>query len=210
MDLLRSFRFALISLAFLILPACCADQSLRVNSTKTKVQLQGDALLVSLGIDNSSERHLPAHIALELLDPKGQSHGQAERDQEIPAGSSKSHFVIQLSNVKPADLDALFWYRLQYRISASPSGGLRFEPMVGILSVSEIAPEMFELQYAGLSVVQLGARFEALIRAVQPATSRPVGGVKIQATVDVSDTGSVAPLEASAITDSEGDARLIR
>lgn len=208
MGRLRRFRFALISLAFLILPTCRADQSLRVNSAETKVQLQGDAMLITLGIENSSERHVPAHISLELLDPKGQPHGQSERDQEIPTGSSKAHFVVQVSNVKAADLDAVFWYRLRYQISAGPSGGPRFKPIVGILSISEIAPEMFELEYAGPSVVQLGARFEALIRAVQPATSRPVAGVKIQATVDVSDTGSIAPLKASAITDSHGYARL--
>src|SRR5579872_379954 len=208
MGRLKRFRFALISLAFLILPTCRADQSLRVNPAKTKVQLQGGAMLITLGIENSSERHVPAHISLELLDPKGQPCGQSERDQEIPTGSSKAHFVVQLSKVKPANLDAVFWYRLQYRISASSSAGSHFEPIVGILSVSEIAPEMFELEYAGPSVVQLGARFEALIRAVQPATSHPVAGVKIRATVDVSDTGSIAPLKASAITDSQGYARL--
>lgn len=41
-------------IADLILPACRADQSLRVNSAKTKVQLQGSVILITLGIDNNS------------------------------------------------------------------------------------------------------------------------------------------------------------
>ena len=42
------------------------------------------------------------------------------------------------------------------------------------------------------------------MRAVQPITSRPVAGVKVQATLDVSDTNSIAPLKASTTTDSRG------
>jgi hypothetical protein len=206
---LRRFRFALVSLLFLVPPLCHADQSLRIDTGKTKAQLRGESLLVTLGIDNPSGHRVPARISLELLDAKGQSRGQVERDQDIPAGSSKPHFVIQITNLKSPNLDAVFWYRLRYRISASASAGSQLGPVAGILSVSEIAPEMFELEYAGPSVVRLGARFAALIRAVQPATLRPVAGVKLQASFDVSDTGSIPPLRASAITDSRGYATLM-
>jgi A-macroglobulin TED domain/Alpha-2-macroglobulin family/Carboxypeptidase regulatory-like domain/MG2 domain/A-macroglobulin receptor binding domain/Alpha-2-macroglobulin bait region domain len=208
MTQLWRYRYALVWLAFLIPALCRADQSLRVNSAKTKIQLQGDALRITLGLDNTSGRSVPAQVTLELLDPHGQSRGEAQREQNIPRGLSKSDWVIQLSGVKTADLDDVFWYRLRYRIEPSSSAESIFEPVSGILSVSQIAPAMFRLEYAGPSAVRLGARFEALVRAVQPATYEPVAGVYIRATADVSDTGAIPALKASATTDSQGYARL--
>lgn len=208
MTQLWRYRYALVWLAFLIPALCRADQSLRVSSAKTKAQLQGGALRITLGLDNTSGRSVGAQVTLDLLDPQGHSHGQAQRDQNIPRGLSKSDWVIQLSGVKTADLDDVFWYRLRYRIEPNSSGEPTFEPASGILSVSQIAPAMFRLEYAGPSAVRLGGRFQALVRAVQPATFEPVAGVNIRATVDVSDTGAIPPLKASATTDSQGYARL--
>jgi MG2 domain len=208
MSQLWRYRYALVWLTFFILPVCRADQFLRVNSTQTKVQLQGDALRITLGLDNNSGRSVPAQVTLKLLDPHGQSRGEAQREQNIPRGLGKSDWVIQLSGVKTADLDDVFWYRLQYRIEPNSSAESIFEPVSGILTVSQIAPAMFRLEYAGPSAVRLGARFEALVRAVQPATYEPVAGVNIRATADVSDTGTIPALKAPATTDSQGYARL--
>lgn len=208
MTRLWRFRYAVVCLAFFTLPVCRADQTLSVNFTKTKAELQDGLLRITLGIDNPSERRTSARISLELLDPKGQSHGQVESEQEIPRGSSRSDWVIQLSGVKTADLDDVFWYRLRYRIEPNSSAEPAFEPVSGILSVSQIAPAMFRLEYAGPSAVRLGARFEVLVRAVQPETYEPVAGVNIRATEDVSDTGAIPRLKASATTDSHGYARL--
>jgi hypothetical protein len=208
MTQLCRYRYALVWLAFLMPALCRAGQSLRVNSAKTKVQLQGDALRITLGLDNTSERSAAAQVTLELLDPHGQSRGEVQREQNIPRGSSKSDWVVQLSGVKTADLDDVFWYRLRYRIEPDSSAEPTLEPVSGILSLSQIAPAMFRLEYAGPSAVRLGTRFEALVRAVQPATYEPVAGVNIRATAEVSDTGAIPPLKASATTDSQGYARL--
>lgn len=208
MSQLWRYRGTLVLLAFVVLPACRADQFLRVNSAKTQVQLQGDALRITLAIDNTLGRRLPAQITLELVDPKGQSHGEAQREENIAPGLSKSDWVIRLSGIKQANLDDVFWYRLRYRVEVNSSGEPSVAPISGIVSVSQIAPTMFRLEYAGPRAVRLGERFEALVRAIQPATFEPVPGVRLRATADVSDTGVVAPLKASGITDSQGYARL--
>ena len=198
----------LLFLVLLVVPECHAGNNLRVNESKTKAQLRDQRMLVWLGINNSGSGRVRAHVQVELIDPKGESRGKAERDREIPAGESKVPLEIALPTVKPADLDAVFWYRVRYEIFPSESSGAPFEPIEGILSVSEIAPEMFELHVAYQMVAKIGEPFQAIVRAVQPVTSRPVANVKIRATLDVSDTDAIAPLQASATTDSRGYARV--
>ncbi|HTS12749.1 MAG TPA: MG2 domain-containing protein [Candidatus Limnocylindrales bacterium] len=205
----KGFAFALVWLTLLVLPASRADQSLRVNAAKTTAELRGDALLVTLAVENPSGSETPARISLDLLDPKGQLHGQAEREERIASGSSKSRLVIHVSGLKSPGLDSVFWYRLRYQILPNSLAGTQVEPVVGIVSVSEIAPEMFGLEYAGPVGVRPGDRFEALIRAVQPAHLWPVDRVKLRATLQDSDNQSAAPLKASTVTDSHGYARLM-
>ena len=198
----------LLSLAVLVVPVCHAKDDLRVNESLTQAKLRDGTFVVSLGVENTAGQRLRAHVELELIDPQDGLQGKAERDQEIPSGVGRIPLEILLPNVKSGDLDAVFWYRLRYRISAAESGGTSFEPVSGILSVSEIAPEMFELQVSYLTEAKLGASFQAVVRAVQPVTSRPVAGVKIQATLDVSDTDALEPLKASTTTDSHGYATI--
>jgi hypothetical protein len=200
----------LLFLLFLIVSTCHAGDAVRVNEAATKVQLHGQALLVWLGVENSGGRRVPAHIEIELIDPKGQTHGKAERDQEISTGSSKIQIEVAMIGIKPDELNSVFLYRVRYTVAPSAAGGAPFESVTGILSVSEIAPEMFKLEVAHQDTAKWGAplSLQEVVRAVQPATSRPVGGVKLEATLDVSGTEEIAPLKASATTDSQGYATL--
>jgi hypothetical protein len=198
----------LLSVAVLLVPVCHAKDALRVSESLTQAKLRDGTMLVSLGVENTSAQLFRAHVEIELIDPKGESQGRTDRDLEIPNGVGKIHLEITLANMKAADLDTVFWYRLRYKISAAESAGTPFEPVSGIFSVSEVAPEMFELEVAYPTEAKPGASFQAVVLAVQPATLRPVGGVKIQATLDVSDTNTIAPLKATTTTDSRGYARV--
>jgi len=201
---IRRFAIQFLSLLFLIAPKVYAADVLRVSETQTKVELRDQAMLVQLGIENLSVQRVSAHIEVELLDPKGETRGMVSRDDEISRGSSRIPFKISMPNLKPGDIDSVFWYRMRYSISPAAPGGASFEPVTGILSISEIAPDMFELQLAHPMLVKLGGAFQAIVRAVQPVTSRPVSGVKVQATLDPSDTDSNPLVKASATTDSRG------
>jgi A-macroglobulin TED domain/Alpha-2-macroglobulin family/MG2 domain/Carboxypeptidase regulatory-like domain/A-macroglobulin receptor binding domain/Macroglobulin domain MG3 len=201
--------FLFLSLLLLFGPPCSrADQSLHVNESNTKIQLDNQRMVVSLAIENSGGRRVRGHVEIELVDPKGESQGKAERDQDIPVGSSRVPLEVTIPNLKPADIDSVFWYRLRYKISAADSGNAPTETVSGIVSISEIAPEMFVLRLAYPDFAQLGTAFQAVVRAVRPATLRPVAGVKIQGTLDVSDTDSIPPVRVSATTDSQGYATL--
>ncbi|HTR48339.1 MAG TPA: MG2 domain-containing protein [Verrucomicrobiae bacterium] len=204
----RRFSFAVLSLLFLFSPTSHADESVRVNESRSKVVLRNGVMAVSLGVENLTGRKLGARVEIELLDPDGRSCGRAERDEQIAPGSSKVPFDLPMPTLKPADLDTVFWYRLRYAISPSSSGGEGLSPVSGVISVSEIAPDMFELQVAYPAGAKLGAPLHVLVRAIQPVTSRPVAGVRIQAELDASDTDSIKPLAVSATTDSRGYAPL--
>jgi hypothetical protein len=199
-----SRAFCFLSQLLLLVPACYAGNTLRINQSRTNAELRDGEMLVSLGVENAGPQPVRAHVEIELVDPGGQSRGKAARDQEFPVGASQVKLEVPLPNVKSGDLDSVFWYRLRYNINASASPGASVEPMTGILSISEIAPEMFELHLAYPSIAKLGANLQAIVRAVQPVTSRPVAGVKVQATLNVSNTDSIEPLKASAVTDARG------
>ena len=204
----QRFCLAFLSLLFLIVPASHAAGSLRVDESRTKVELRDRGIFVWLAVENPGAQSVRAHVEVEFIDPKGSSCGRDERDQAIPAGSSKIRFEVPIPKFQPADLDTVFWYRLRYTLSPSASERGSFDPVSGIASVSEVAPDMFELHLAYPEAVRWGAPLEAVVRAVQPVTLRPVSGVKLQATLEVSDSDSRPDLKASATTDSRGYARL--
>ncbi len=198
----RVLQFLL--LVFLIVPVCAADEGLRVSETATKAKLRDGAVLISLGVENLRGQPVHAHVEVELVDPDGNSRGKTDRDQKITAGASKLESELAVPNLKPGDLDEVFWYRLRYKIDPSALQDASFGPVAGIFAMSGIAPDLFVLHLAYPFGAKLGGRYQVVVRAVQPVTSRPVAGVKIQATFDVSDTDAISPLKASGTTDSRG------
>jgi A-macroglobulin complement component/alpha-2-macroglobulin family protein/MG2 domain-containing protein/carboxypeptidase family protein/A-macroglobulin receptor len=197
------FCFLLLSFLLMFAPSSRAADSLAVDESSTKAQLRDQSMFVVLAVENSTRQRIRAHVEVELLDPQGGSCGRAARDQDLPAGSSKVPFDVALPAIKPGDLPTVFWYRLAYRISSTERAA-PVAPVSGIISISEIAPKMFELQVAYPMGAKPGAPIHVLVRAVQPATSRPVAGVRIQATLDAGDTDAAPPVRASATTNSHG------
>jgi hypothetical protein len=199
-------RFCPLLLLFLMMfaPSSPAADSLAVDESSTKAELRDQSMFVVLAVENSTRQRIRAHVEVELLDPTGHSCGRTALDQDLPSGSSKVPFEVALPAIKPGDLPTVFWYRLAYKISPTGQAVTPPAPVSGIISISEIAPKMFALQVAYPMGAKPGGTMHLLVRAVQPATSRPVPGVRIQATLDASDTDSRAPLKASATTNSRG------
>src|SRR5207302_1172222 len=87
----------------------------------------------------------------------------------------------------------LLWYRLRFTITPSPTSGPTPKPVVGVLSVGQGTPEIFELHVAGPAFVREGGHYAARIRAIHPVTGHPVAGVAVQASLDL-DTDDDKPL----------------
>jgi len=165
-------------------------------------------MLVSLAIENADENDFRAHISVQLVDPDGVVQSTAEQDEDLRSGSNKVHLTLPLAKKKPSDVAGVFWHRLRYQIYPSgsqPTDGLRHPVTEGIISVSQVAPDIFELHLATPMLVNPGAHFRATVRAVQPVTLRPVQGVSLEAKLDV---GDISPVASKAKTDSQGYATI--
>ena len=82
----------------------------------------------------------------------------------------------------------------------------RFGPWTGIVSIGEIAPQLFELHAATAKVVKAGNHYALHVRAIHPASSAPVQGVAVQASLDIDEDKPI--LTSKAVTDSRGYATL--
>ncbi|MBI3485133.1 MAG: hypothetical protein HY012_08285, partial [Acidobacteria bacterium] len=201
-----------LALGFLLIHFSAATQSqresLRVDEAVTQVQLLDNQVNVSLRVANSGTEPLAAHIALELLDPRGVVRGAAERTETIAPGLGTVKMVFALSDLKEKERGELIWYRLRYRVSAEAVEKNARPPAEGILALAEVTPDVFELYVAAPEYVTNEGMYLVRVRAVHPVTWRPVPGVLIETAVDVDDEELAAQLKRTGKTNSRGYAVL--
>lgn len=184
-----------------------AERQLVVNEAATRANFDGELPKISLAVENRSGRSAAAHVRLELLDPQGRVYFRAERDEEIKAGASTLELTLGRTAVNPDEsLRELLWYRLRYSLApAAPAEAQKPEPVEGIISVSEITPEIFELQVFAPDIARVGSRFQARALTSHPITGRPVAGVRVEGRIG--NEGKHA-LKVSGTTDADGYAVL--
>jgi hypothetical protein len=172
------FPFCL-SLLFILTPLSRASLTLRVNESAARVLFEEQATRVQLSIENSLGRRVNARLKLELIDTDGVVRATADSDQEIkPGGNTVAvPIALWLSGKAATDTRELLWYRLRYRVV--PSGSAQFDPLSGVISLSEITPDIFALHVAAPGKIQEGAPYRLRVRTAQPTTSQAVAGVNI-------------------------------
>jgi hypothetical protein len=169
--------FCLLS-AFWLKPSSATTVALRVNETATRVWPREGKTEVALAVENLTARPLRARIQLEWLDPSDIVDGKTELLKPIAPGAAKLTIPFPL----PKEIhvqDKTLWYRLRYRIE--PESGKAFAAISGIVSLSEITPDIFELRVTASEYPIPGKAYRTHIRALHPLTSRPVGGVAVTA-----------------------------
>lgn len=187
--------------------------ALRVDEAATRVRF-GDGFAVKLAVANTLGRKLDARIKIELVDPRDRVRASAEREATLGAGESLQEIALSPAGV--ADSSELLWYRLRYEVvpvvSPRDAGQGATEkapaPAVGIISVSAVTPDAFDLQVTTSEFARRGSRLHARTRAVHPVTSRPLAGVRVAGRIELDDDERHAPREARGATDTEGYALL--
>jgi hypothetical protein len=210
MRYLASHIIRIITLVFVLAGACFAQTSVRVDESATRIQIRPDATLVDLPVENQTLHAISTHVLLELVDTKGLVQVHSDQDASLPPGSKKLKIALPptLAQNESPDRRNLLWCRLQYTITAVPPSKSMPAPLVGILSVGEATPEIFELHVAGPALVREGEHYTARVRAIQPITGHAVAGVAVQASLDL-DTDDNKPLVTkAAATDRRGFATL--
>src|SRR5579885_1862803 len=124
------------TLTLILVGSCLAQTGLRVNQAATRIQIRDDGTIVDLRVENPSHETTFAHVAVELVDPRGVVQVHADQDASIPPGSTKLRIALPpafAQNEHPNRLN-LLWSRLRFTITTRPSTGSAPEPVVGVLS----------------------------------------------------------------------------
>src|SRR6266404_239977 len=165
------FSFCL-SVLLTLAPLSRAGLTLSVNEAATRVLFEEQDTSVLLAVENSLGRRVDAHLKLELIDTDGAVRATAERDYQIKPGANALAIPIALwlSGKPVTHTRELLWYRLRYRITSTvPS---QFDQLAGLISLSEITPDIFALSVATQRNAQEGAAYRVRLRAAHPLTSR--------------------------------------
>jgi len=190
--------------ALLCLLACwlcapvAAQTPLRVNESAARVTVESGHIVIALAINNAAPRRVAARLKLELLDTQNRAQAIGESDEIIQPGAHTLSASLAGSSELAATLAShrqdLFWYRLRYQLTPGPSG---------IVALSEIMPDFFEISLNYPAMVSDGGHFRARVQAAHPLTERPMSGVRVTCTIEP-DGEDAQPLKASAITGDDG------
>jgi len=153
---------------------------------------------------------ISAHVLFELVDPQGEVQAHADQDASLPPGPTKLKIALPtaFAQQKNPDRRSILWYRLRYTITANHLSKSLPTPIAGIISVSEAAPEIFELHVAGPAFVREGGHYAARVRAIHPVTGRAVAGVKVQASLGLGTDDNKPLVTKTLATDRRGFATL--
>ncbi|HEU0179475.1 MAG TPA: MG2 domain-containing protein, partial [Blastocatellia bacterium] len=185
---------------------------LRVNESATKFSLQKAGAVVSLAIENSSSSALTARIKLELVDPRDAVRATAMSEVSIPSGPSVSTVPLVKTGAGDYDVRALLWHRVRYEIAAiNPSGdpsGKETDPVSGLISLSEIMPDIFRLQVSAPQEAGKEAKYTIRARALHPLTGKPASDVNVEARMTYEEDDNERELKSSGVTNFIGEALL--
>ena len=203
----RSWLLFLLCLSLLLLtfvPLTRARGEFRVDEARTRVFLREGPARVLLAVKNLTGERTTVEVALELLDPKDRVVAQVSTPQVIDSGDKTvtQSLPFSVTDLSEDERSQLLWYRLRYRVSAE---GARNLISSGIISLSEITPDLFEIRIATSGLAREGSRYLARVLASHPATHQPTANVLIDAEVTLEDDDErTVKLSASKKTDAEG------
>jgi A-macroglobulin complement component/alpha-2-macroglobulin family protein/carboxypeptidase family protein/MG2 domain-containing protein/A-macroglobulin receptor/macroglobulin-like protein len=182
--------------------------SLRVNESATKFSLKKEGAVVSLAVENSGSSGLTARVKLELIDPRDAVRATAMIEPSVPSGSGVSTVPMVKIGAGDYDVRELLWHRLRYDIAAIDSSGKETDSVSGLISLSEITPDIFRLLVSAPQEVGKEAKYAVRARALHPLTGKPVSGVNVEARMAYEEGDDERDLKSSGVTNSTGEVLL--
>jgi A-macroglobulin TED domain/Alpha-2-macroglobulin family/MG2 domain/Carboxypeptidase regulatory-like domain/A-macroglobulin receptor binding domain/Alpha-2-macroglobulin bait region domain/Macroglobulin domain MG3 len=191
----------------LLAPLTRARGELKVNEARTRFLIEKEPAEVLLAVENSTGESLNARVELEIRDPQDRVISQVRQAQSIGTGNQTLSLNLPLyfSKLKAEDRRFL-WHRLHYRVSKE---GQTDSITEGIISLSEITPDLFELRVAATEMAREGSRYKARVIASHPVTQKPAANVRIDGELALQeDEDKNLKLHNSKTTDADGIAVL--
>ena len=151
----------------------------KVSETNTRILFDKRPAELMLAVENATGETLNTNIELEVIDPRNNVKLKLNQNHSIAAGNQKLNLPLplQFSNLTENERSDLLWYRLRYNIKEGSQAGNSVA--AGIISFSEITPDIFDLRVATSEVVREKDRLLARVQASHPLTSRPAANVQI-------------------------------
>src|SRR6185369_9449209 len=191
----------------LLAPLTRAGGELKVNEARSRFLLEKEPAEVLLAVENSTGEILNGKVELEIRDPQDRVISQVSSVQSIGTGDQtlKLSLPLDFSKLKAEDRSFL-WLRLHFRISKD---GQSDSISQGIISLSEITPDLFELRVANPETAREGSLYRARVFASHPVTHIPAANVVVdgELTLEENDDKNLE-LHSSRTTDSDGFAVL--
>ena len=163
---------------FLLLVVCLvclfSANAQTLNEKETSVVLNETAADLALVVENPS-RAFEAPVEIELLDAESKVRARVSQPVRLKEGKDTYHIAMPLGDLLKTAENEIAWYRLRYRV-----GDAR-----GIISLSQILRDIFELRVIATDNLLTGMTYRSRIRAINPFTGAPVAGVKIDAVVSL-------------------------
>ncbi len=191
----------------LLAPLTRARGELKVIEASTRFLLDKEPAEVVLAVENSTGETVNAKVEIEIRDPQDRVISKVSRVQSIGTGNQTLPLTLPLyfSKLKAKDRRFLF-HRLHYRVSKE---GQTDSISEGIVSLSEITPDLFELRVTQSEMASEGARYRARVFASHPITHKPAPNVIINAQLTLEDNDDKnVKLYQSKTTDDHGYALL--
>lgn len=203
----------LLSLFCLSLLCLCVAQltraggDLSVNESGTRFVLHKDRAEVLLAVDNTTGETRSASVRLELLDTHDAVLSETSGTQSVAPGSQTLRFNLPpiAADSKKFNHRELLWYRLRYRLVEVVRSSKSIRN--GIISLSEITPDMFEIRVATSETARQGGQYRARVQTIHPLTHRPAAGVHVSGEISF-DSNDGVKATTSGTTDKEGYAIL--
>jgi hypothetical protein len=164
----------LVCLFFAI--AANAQDFLKVNEAETKAFSTRTGLQINLAVESRLPKERRAKVSLEILDKSDAQLARNDSMETVTGGKT----VLQIPfRVAESDAKTLMWQRLRYAIA------LDGKLVSGIVSLSEIMPELFGLRVESSENISAGTIYEVRVRAVHPTKNSAVSDVEIDAEIEI-------------------------
>ena len=158
-----------------------AAPALHLDESRVRLALEERRALVRVEVSNGMGRELPARLFVELLDPQDKVRAGAAADVRVRRGTNTLEVPLELRyrELLAQERAQFPWYRLRYRLTPTAEGAA--PALEGVVSVSEAAPDLFELSVISAPATRPGAHYSARVRTANPVSGRPLKGVAVEA-----------------------------
>ncbi|HEX9959622.1 MAG TPA: MG2 domain-containing protein, partial [Pyrinomonadaceae bacterium] len=179
-----------------------AQNFLKVNEAETKAVFQANQLQTNLVLENQAQS-FTGKVRLEILDAGDKILAASETTETVKSGRQTLQIPVNFLQAQKGN--NLLWYRLRYSVAQAGNSSLSTG---GIVSLSEIMPEIFELQITASENVFAGMRLRAHVLALHPLTGKPIKNVNVTGEIsldlDTEDDEDELKINARGKTNDEG------